>query len=66
MQKPLRGKAEAEIKDAKIERWAEAFDPSRISLSGKMQAILGALLGKVWTDPAIIGLRVTSDGVVMG
>jgi hypothetical protein len=44
---------------------AEKLHPSRFSeMSGKMAAIIGYVLGESWTEPAISGLSVTSDGFV--
>jgi len=47
-----------------LKRWARAFKASR--LSPKMFAILGALLEEDWTNPRLVGMRITSDGWVMG
>ena len=39
--------------------------PTRLSVSGKFSAILACMLGETWTEPSIVELCVTSDGVLM-
>lgn len=36
-----------------------------IRTSGKFRAILGCLLGQTWTEPRIVALMVTSDGMLL-
>lgn len=36
-----------------------------IRTSGKFRAILGYLLGQRWTEPEIVALMVTSDGMLL-
>jgi hypothetical protein len=41
----------------------EKLHPHRFpGMSGKMAAIIGCILGQVWTSPSIAELAVTSDG----
>ena len=45
---------------------AEKLHPKRFpSMSGKMAAIVGYILGEEWTRPRIVELVVTSDGWVL-
>lgn len=37
----------------------------RVKVSGKFTALLGFLLNKPWTSPAITSLTITSDGVML-
>ena len=44
---------------------AAKLHPERFtSMSGRMAAIVGYILGEPWTEPAIVALSVTSDGFV--
>ena len=44
----------------------EKLSPERLLCSGKMTAVLGCICGQQWTNPRIVELCVTSDGVVLG
>ena len=44
----------------------EKLSPARLRCSGKLTAILAFLVNaKGWTDPAITGMVITSDGFVL-
>ena len=43
----------------------EKLGPGRVQVSPKFRAILGCLLGEVWTEPCIDALCVTSDGILL-
>lgn len=40
--------------------------PPRCRVSPKFTAILGCMLGEVWTDPHLSNLCITSDGFLLG
>lgn len=44
----------------------EKLHPTHIHTSGLMNAIIGCILGQVWTQPVIAELYITSDGMVLG
>jgi len=44
----------------------DRFSPDRLNVSGKLYAVLGALLGRRWTEPWYEEIAVTSDGHVLG
>lgn len=49
-----------------INELREILHPSRFTdMSGMMAAILGYILGVKWTEPAITGLSITSDGFLV-
>jgi hypothetical protein len=35
-------------------------------MSAKFAAVLGAMLGQTWTEPALVELVITSDGFLLG
>ena len=35
-------------------------------MSAKFAAVLGAMLGQTWTEPALVELVITSDGFILG
>lgn len=41
------------------------LNPDKIRCSGKFTAMLAFILGERWTDPAITGLWITSDDVLL-
>lgn len=44
---------------------ADKLHPRRFAaMSGKMAAIVAYLLGEVWTEPHILELSITSDGIL--
>lgn len=50
-----------------LESMARKLHPKRFpDMSMKMAAILGAMLGKSWTTPALVELCITSDGYLLG
>jgi hypothetical protein len=49
-----------------IETWKAKLHPRRYpGMSGKMAAIVGAITGERYTEPALAELTITSDGVAL-
>jgi len=44
---------------------ADKLAPTRVRTSGKFTAILGFILDEEWTDPQIVELHCTSDGMLL-
>ena len=44
---------------------ADQLNPGRVKTSGKFTAILAFLFDEQWTDPHIVEMCITSDGIVM-
>jgi hypothetical protein len=50
-----------------LDRVAEKLHPHRFPrMSAKFAAVLGAMLGQTWTDPALVELVITSEGFILG
>jgi hypothetical protein len=50
-----------------LDRVAEKLQPNRFPrMSAKFAAVLGAMLGQTWSEPALVELVVTSDGFLLG
>ncbi|MBM4274062.1 MAG: hypothetical protein FJ134_06340 [Deltaproteobacteria bacterium] len=50
-----------------LESVAEKLHPRRFPrMTAKFAAVLGALLGEIWTEPALVELVITSDGFLLG
>jgi len=43
----------------------EKLHPTRIACSGRFTAMLAYILGEQWTDPAIVDMVITSDGMLL-
>lgn len=44
---------------------ARKVDPAHLRVSPRFTAVLAYLVGETWTDPAIVDMTITSDGIVM-
>jgi hypothetical protein len=58
---------EVEQNQQLLDAVAEKLHPRRFPrMSAKFAAVLGALLGQTWTEPALMEVVITSDGFLLG
>jgi hypothetical protein len=61
------GSGEFEENQQMLDLVAEKLHPIRFPrMSAKFAAVLGAMLGQAWTEPALVELVITSDGFLLG
>ena len=61
------GSEEVEETQQLLDRVAEKLHPHRFPrMTAKFAAVLGAMLGQTWTEPALVELVITSDGFLLG
>jgi hypothetical protein len=61
------GSREVEENQKLLDRVAEKLHPRRFPrMSSKFAAVLGAMLGQAWTEPALVELVITTDGFLLG
>ena len=61
------GSEEVEETQQLLDRVAEKLHPHRFPrMTDRFAAVLGAMLGQTWTEPALVELVITSDGFLLG